>query len=407
MITGALSKIALLALLANRLRTSLTLLGVIIGVTSVMTIISALEGMMDGVEAQLDKLGPSTFIIAAFDGVVTSEEEYLEMMKRKPIDIDLVDEIDESCNLCEKICPRSFNNAQIKYGSQSLKNVFVIGSTSNFIDIVDFEVEQGRFHAPGDDFEKRHVVFIGELLRETFFEGIDPIGKTIKLDGQKYTVIGVANKQGSMFGQNRDSFCVIPLTAHIKQFGQPGRFSSILVKARSVEVLDETMDQVRMVLRSNRHVPYNKPDDFSLITADAILEQLNSITKIFRLGLVGISSISLVVGGIVVMNIMMVSVTERTREIGIRKAIGAKQSHILGQFLIEALMTTFTGGVAGIVFGYLIARSLVNMIDMQIQPSVFAITAGLVISIGIGVVFGIYPAMKAARLDPIKALSYE
>jgi putative ABC transport system permease protein len=182
---------------------------------------------------------------------------------------------------------------------------------------------------------------------------------------------------------------------------------NITIKARSVEELDEAMDQVRMILRAKRHVPYDKPDDFSLITADNILEALNAFTRMFRLTLVGISSISLVVGGIVVMNIMMVSVTERTREIGIRKSVGAKQKHILVQFLFEALMTTFSGGVVGIVLGFLIARFLVGLIDMEISPSTFAIVAGLFISVGTGVIFGIYPAMKAARMDPIKALSYE
>lgn len=167
------------------------------------------------------------------------------------------------------------------------------------------------------------------------------------------------------------------------------------------------MDEVRMILRAQRHVPYDKPDDFTILTAENILEALNSITRMFRMGLIGISSISLVVGGIVVMNIMMVSVTERTREIGIRKAIGARQQHIMLQFLFEALVTTLFGGLIGIVLGYFIAEALVGMLDMQISPSTFAMVAGLSISTGIGIIFGLYPAMKAARLDPIKALSYE
>ena len=182
---------------------------------------------------------------------------------------------------------------------------------------------------------------------------------------------------------------------------------NITIKAVSVAQLAEAQDQVRLVLRSKRHVPYDKPDDFALVTAENVLDMVNSITAIFRTGLVGISSISLVVGGIVVMNIMMVSVTERTREIGIRKSVGAKRKHILLQFLYEAMLVTMSGGLVGIVLGYIIAKALVGMIDMDISPSTVAIIAGLSISTGTGLVFGIYPAMKAAKLDPIKALSYE
>ncbi len=407
MVAFSLIKIAFHALLANKLRSGLTLLGVIIGVTSVMTIISALEGMMQGVENELDRLGPATFIVSTIGGVITSREQYLEMLKRKPLKVKMVDYIVEGCDLCEKVCPRAGTRARVKYKDKSLRNVSVRGSTYNLIDIVDIEVAQGRFYSYEDDLHRRQVAFIGDFVREEFFGGVDPIGKDIRIGGKRYTVIGVAKKRGSTFGNNEDNFVSIPFSTFVKQFGEPRRSLRFIIKATSVEHLREAMDQVRMVLRSQRHVPYNKPDDFSMLTADDILQTLNSVTRLFRLALVGISSISLVVGGIVVMNIMMVSVTERTREIGIRKSVGAKRKHILLQFLFEALMTTSTGGIIGIVLGFLIAKSLVGLIDMEISPSIFAITAGLVISTGTGLIFGIYPALKAARMDPIKALSYE
>jgi len=407
MVVPALVKIAFNALRANRLRTILTLLGVIIGVTSVMTIISALEGMMQGIEDQLAELGPSTFIISRFGGVITSEEQYYEMLKRKTLDLRVVKYLEDGCDLCEYVCPRGYSRARVKYKDNSLRRVSVRSSTYNLIDIVDLEVSQGRFHSREDDLHRRQVAFIGDFIREELFGDIDPIGKDIRIGGRKYTVIGVAKKKGSMFGNNQDNFLIIPFSSFVKHFGEPRRNLNIIVKAVSVDQLPEAMDEVRMVLRSQRHVPYNEPDDFSLVTADNILETLNSVTRMFRLVLIGISSISLVVGGIVVMNIMMVSVTERTREIGIRKSVGARQRHILLQFLFEALMTTLSGGLIGIIFGFLIAKSLVGLIDMEISPSTLAITSGLFISVGTGVIFGLYPAMKAARLDPIKALSYE
>jgi len=406
MIIGAIFGIAFDALRANKLRSGLTLLGVMIGVMSVMTIISALEGMMDSIENDLARLGPSTFVVQKI-GIVTSDEMWLEKIKRKPIDFDAVKLIEESCTNCEKISPRAFQSARVKYKNDALRNVFVVGATANYIDIVDLEVEQGRFHSYEEDTYHKRVVYIGDQIRESFFEGLDPIGKEIKIGPYGYTIVGVSKKIGSTFGENQDNFVVIPLSAYTKQFGFPRRGLSMVIKANSVAVLEDAMDETRVILRAQRHVPFDKPDDFDMMTADSILELLNSLTKIFRFGLVGISSISVVVGGIVVMNIMMVSVTERTREIGIRKSLGAKQKHILTQFLFESLIITLTGGLIGIIAGFLIAKSLVGMIGMQISPSAVAIFTGLSISTGIGLIFGIYPAMKAAKLDPIKALSYE
>jgi putative ABC transport system permease protein len=407
MIVVSLVKLAFSALVSHKLRSGLTLLGVIIGVTSVMTIISALEGMMGGIKAQLDRLGPSTFIVSTIGGVITSEDQWREMLKRKALKIESVKYVEEACDLCEKISPRTYANATVKYRDKGLRHVAVMGASAVIIDIIDIEVARGRFYSREDELHRRQVVFIGDFIREELFPGLDPIGKEIRIGGKKYTVVGIAKKRGSTFGENEDNFLMIPFSTAVKQFGDPRKRLSFFVKAVSVEKLQEAQDQVRMILRSRRHIPYDKPDDFSLMTADNILETLNSITRIFRLALIGISSIALVVGGIVVMNIMMVSVTERTREIGIRKSVGAKRKHILLQFLFEALMTTFSGGVIGIVLGFLIAKTLVGLIDMEISPSAFAIMAGLLISTGTGVIFGIFPAMKAARLDPIKALSYE
>jgi len=413
MIALSILRIAFDSLKANKLRSGLTLLGVIIGVMSVMTIISALEGMMGAVESRLQLLGPTTFVVGRMGGVITSEEQFFEMLKRKRFQLRYKESIEEGCTYCDKISAITLSNAEVKYGNKSMKNVYIRGAEASYIDIVDVEVGLGRFFSYEEDYNHQKVAFIGDFLQQELFPGLDPIGREILIAGQKHVVVGVAKKIGSFFGNNTDKFAVIPMASFLKQFGDLGRsrrdFRDItfFIKAVDLEHMDEAKDQIRTVLRTERHVPYDQPDDFEVLTADNVLQALNSITRIFRLGLVGISSISLVVGGIVVMNIMMVSVTERTREIGIRKSLGAKQKHILVQFLLEALMTTVTGGIIGIIIGYLIAKWLLGMMDMQITPSTFAIVAGFSVSTGIGLIFGIYPAMKAARLDPIKALSYE
>lgn len=406
MIIGSLFKIAFDAIRANKLRSGLTLLGIMIGVTSVMTIMSALEGMAASIEKDLGRLGPYTFMVERI-GIITSEEMFLEKIKRKPMEMESRDLIEDGCESCEKVGARVYTFSKIKYGREYLRDIFIAGMTANMVDIVDFEVAHGRFISFEDDLYSRKVVLIGDLVREQFFEGVEPLGKEIKIGPVKYTVVGVLEKQGSSFGQSRDNFVVIPMNSHIHQFGRPERRLTIFVKAFGMETLQDAMDETRMVLRAQRHVPYNKDDDFDLLTADNILEMINSFTRILRMGLVGISSISLVVGGIVVMNIMMVSVTERTREIGIRKSIGAKQSHIRLQFLFESIILTMTGGLIGIVLGYIAATYLVSLMGMEMTPSMLAIFSGLSISTGTGLIFGIYPAIKASRLDPIKALSYE
>ncbi|MDD3730962.1 MAG: ABC transporter permease [candidate division Zixibacteria bacterium] len=407
MITGSLLKIAFDAIISNKLRSGLTFLGIMIGVTSVMTIISALEGMAGAVQEDLASLGPTTFFVQRV-GIATTEEEFREMIKRKPLDPEMEKLIIDGCPDCEKLSPNTGTRAKVKYGNQALNNVNIRAARANLIDIVDVEVEQGRFYVPEEEVYRQRVAFIGDMVRENLLSGLDPLGKDLKINGQSYKVVGVAKKRGSLFGgSNEDNFIYVPFSTYLKQFGRPGRYMSFIIKAKSLEKLQDAMDQVRVILRSYRHVPFDKPDDFTILTADMILDFLNQITRVFRLGLIGISSISLVVGGIVVMNIMMVSVTERTREIGIRKSLGAKQKHILVQFLFESLILTMTGGLIGVVLGFVIARSLMNMIDMTISPSVLAIISGISISTGIGLIFGIYPAMKAARLDPIKALSYE
>jgi putative ABC transport system permease protein len=402
----AIFKIAFDALWANKLRSGLTLLGVVFGVTSVMTIISALEGVMDSVAEDINRLGPSTFMVSRMM-IAMSEEEFLEKIKRKPIELDAVKAIEDACENCDKLSPRSFSEARVQYRDKALRNVTIIGGTSSFVDIVDYEVDVGRVHSSEDDLYRRRVALIGGDLKEELFPNVDALGKEIKIGDTKYTVIGVAKPQGSSFGQGRDNYAIVPLSAYSIQFGRRDRGLNVLIKASSVEALPDAMDEVRMILRAHRGVPYNKPDDFDMLTADSFLDLFNQITKFFRFALIGVGSISLVVGGIVVMNIMIVAVSERTREIGIRKAIGARRSQIMSQFLFESLIVTMSGGTMGILFGFLIARSLVQFINMNIDPSLTAILSGLIISSGVGIISGLYPALRAARLDPIKALSYE
>ncbi len=406
MILWEILKMAASALRVNKLRTSLTLLGIIIGVSSVITIISALDGLQQSIESELEVLGPSTFIVTKF-GIIMSEEAFLEALKRKPLKYEYVEAVKKGCDLCTEVAADVDTRAEVKYREKKMSNVHLEGGSANLLNIIDIQLDQGRFFSEEEDHSRRRVAFIGSALQEELFPGLDPIGKTIKINNTKFEIIGIAKKRGSTFNDNADAIAIIPYNTFTKYFGDSRRSTDIVIKAASVEMVQPAMDQVRVVLRAMRHVPYDKEDDFGIVTADAIMAALNDITKYLRMGLVGISSIALIVGGIIIMNIMMVSVTERTREIGIRKSIGARQKDVLIQFMYESLILSMTGGVIGIAIGVILGKVLISLMNFNMTPSLSAIMIGLAISTGVGLFFGIYPAMKAARLMPVKALSYE
>lgn len=399
-------KIALAAIWANRLRSALTLLGIVIGVMSVITIISAIEGLMGSIEDSVSALGPATFIVTKF-GIITSEEDFFKALKRKSFTVEDMRAVEKACPGCEKVGGRDFNRASIKRGNKGLRRVIIIGATANLLDIVDIQLAEGRFFTETEYNRKNQVAFVGPVIVEELFEGVDPLGKTIKIKGKRFTVIGIAKKRGSFLGNNQDNFVMIPLSAHIKMFGKTRRNFNLMIKSATIEGIEDTQDQVRAILRARRGVSYKEDDDFSILTAENILSFVDTITRGIRIALIGISSIALVVGGIVIMNIMMVSVTERTREIGIRKSIGARRKNIMVQFLFEALILSVGGGIIGTAFGIGTAIVLGSQISLPVEPSLFAIISGMSISTGVGVFFGLYPAVKASRLDPIDALRFE
>lgn len=399
-------RIAFAAIWANRLRSVLTVLGVIIGVTSVITIISAVEGLMKSFEDQVSALGPSTFIITKF-GIITSDEDFFKALKRRDLTMEDRRAVEMGCRDCVEVAARAYNRAKVKRGNKGLRRVIVGGATANLIDIVDIEVAEGRSFTESEFDRRNQVAFVGPTIVDELLPGVDPLGKTIKINARNFTIIGVAKKRGSFLGNNQDNFVLIPLSTHIKMFGRPKNNLNLVIKSATIEGLSDTEDQVRAILRARRGVKYNDDDDFSILTADNILAFVNNITQAARIALVAISSIALVVGGIVIMNIMMVSVTERTREIGIRKSIGARRKNILLQFLFEALILSVGGGLIGTALGIALAIILGSQISLPVSPSLVAIITGVTISTCVGVFFGMYPAMKASKLDPIEALRFE
>jgi putative ABC transport system permease protein len=399
------AKIALAALWANKLRSILTLIGVIIGVMTIIAIVSLITGMNQYVAAEISSLGGSTFILDR-EGIIMSEDEWFTAMKRKKLTVADMEAVAAGCPDCELVGGRMVTMRQVKHESRYLDDVYIMGSTANFPSIVDFDIENGHYPTESDNEHRRPVAFIGYDIIDNIFPGISHLGGTIKVAGQEYTVIGNGKRRGSSFGESRDNYVVIPLTVFEKQFGTR-RSLDIFVKARGFERLAVAQDEARLVMRARHKVKYDQDDDFAIYTAGDIMTVWENFSRGAFIVMIGISSIALVVGGIVIMNIMLVSVTERTREIGVRKAIGARKANIMWQFLSESLTLAIVGGAIGVAGGIGAGWGLAKLSGLPMGIELWSIIAGIAVSGGIGTLFGVYPAMKAARLDPIEALRYE
>jgi putative ABC transport system permease protein len=407
MIVLSLIRESLAALWMNRLRSGLTVLGMTLGVTSVIAVVSTVEGMQNSIEEAFASMGSNTFIVTRF-GFGLSAQEYLERMHRRKLTRGLIEPIKQGCPDCAEVGAESYWSDQLKYGNRRMSYVEIQGNTPNILEMRDLDVATGRFISWEDDSRRKQVAFLGYQVYERLFDGMNAIGETIRIGKNEFVVIGVAEKLGGMLGEEMDEFVAIPLSTHQKLYHKPGNPVNLLISAVSLERRESAMDQARVVLRSARHVSYDDNDDFTIMTPDAILSFINDFTRGFRIVLISLPLLSIIIGGIVIMNIMMISVTERTREIGIRKSIGARRRHILVQFLYESTFMSLLGGSAGVFFGVLIGREvLTSLLDIYVTPTTLAIILGFGISTAVGLFFGIYPAVRASRFDPIKALSYE
>ena len=407
MVVFSLLKEAAGALWANRLRSGLTIVGMIMGVASVIAIVSAVEGMQAEIENTLMKFGPNSFMVGRF-GMTMSAAEYLERLKRKKLTRELIGPIENGCPDCEEVGAEGYTGAHLSYNGRRMRWVTVQGETPNGMDIRAIELIMGRSFTWEEERRCRQVGYIGNKVYEQLFAGENPVGRRIRVGRHEFTVIGVAEKMDSEIVHGMDDFIIIPLSTLQRLWPQPGNPVNLTVKAVSLERREAAIDQVRTVMRSIRQVPYEEDDDFEILTPDAILSVINDITRAFRVLMVSLPLLSIVVGGIVIMNIMMISVTERTREIGIRKSIGASRRLVLLQFLYESVILSLTGGLIGVVIGVELGRwILTSVMDIFLTPTTMAVILGFGISTAVGLFFGLYPAMKAARLDPIKALSYE
>ncbi|MEO8218538.1 MAG: ABC transporter permease [Acidobacteriota bacterium] len=406
MVAPEMLRIAADALRTNKLRSFLTLLGVIIGVMTVVAVVSVISGLNQYVSEQVFQLNPDVFIATKF-GIITSRDEFLKAIRRKDIDLHDVHAIETQCQTCGQIGAATQTQMPVKYGNKRAPNVVSYGSTANLAELNNLDVEEGRFFTEVEEYHSAHVVVIGSDVRDTLFPNLDPLGRTVTVQGHPMRIIGLLRKQGSVLGQSQDNQLYMPLSAFRKAFGTRRGLNIFVRPAGGIAKLQQSEDEVRVILRSRRHTPFAEDDPFSFVTAEALQKLWKNISRSAFTLMVCISGIALVVGGIVIMNIMLVSVIERTREIGIRRALGARQRDIQLQFLLEAILLALIGGIIGVILGAAISKGLSMAFPLPTRLTPALIVTGLAVAVVTGVVAGFFPARKASRLAPVEALRFE
>ncbi len=387
----------------NKLRTFLTLLGIIIGVLAIIAVVSIIQGLNNYVYTKMSFYGANDFSVTKFS-FVRSLAEFREQMKRKDITLEDRKLLLRYCKSCDLIGASVGTSRTVKFRNQSLKNVSINGLTylDHMIGSV-MELERGRHIQKEDEDRSRRICTIGTDVKDKLFPFLDPLGKWIKIGNHNFLVVGVGKKKGKILGMTQDNYVRIPITTFHKIFGSR-RSININIHTSSQDQMKIAQEEVRTILRSKRHLPFNNPDDFAFQTSDTFIQFYKTATTGIYFAVIAISSLALLVGGIVVMNIMLVTVTERTKEIGIRMAVGARRKDILLQFLIEAVILSASGGIIGIFLGFILAKIVTALSSMPSTLDPVSVVVAILVSGSIGIFFGIYPANKAAKLDPVEAL---
>ena len=400
-------KLALQSLWANKLRTVLTLIGVVMGVASVIMVITLVNGANRYVATKLSGYGADVFQVSRQASVIFSPEDYMRYQKRKILRIEDYRAVRDNCTACSEVGAMLDKSTNVVANGHSSDNTDVRGGTWTMLSLNNINIAIGRGFTPADDEHATHDVIVGYDIVDNLLGEGDPIGKEIRVDGVPYTIVGVGERQGKTLGQSQDNWVAVPISTYQQIYGYNDSVDIYARVAGGAQAMTQAEDQVRVLMRTRRHDAPGSPDDFEVETNDTFLDIWKQITSLFASVVLGLASIALVVGGVVIMNIMLVSVTERTREIGVRKALGARQRDVLLQFLIESATMAVTGGAIGVLCGILVGKLITIVIGFPTSVPLWSIFLGLFLAGSVGIFFGVYPASKAAKLDPVVALRAE
>lgn len=402
------AKLALDSLRSSKLRSFLTLLGIILATTTLIAVMSIINGMNLYIAENVSNMGADGFRVVrmAFIGN-WDPKKFLEFQKKNPqLKVDEFEFLKSRATLIRDIGLSAGRNGTVSHAGQTEESVNIQGGSANYAAINNYQVESGRFFTEVDERHRLSAAFIGRDLRERFFPNVDPIGKTVNIEGRPFEVIGTAKAKGSVFGQSQDNFVIIPIETYFKMYSARNGMAYIAL-ARDQTVLNQAQDEVRMLLRAYRHLGPKQDDTFSIISSDSLVSAWQQLTGAIAATAVAVVSVFMVVGGVVIMNIMLAVVTERTREIGIRKSVGARRKDIMNQFLVESSMLAGTGGLIGVLTAWAVALLVRTATPVPMRLPLASVVVGVGLSAAVGLFFGIYPARQAAKLDPIEALRAE
>ena len=396
------------SLRSSKLRSFLTLFGIILATTTLIAVMSIIHGMDVYIANSVSSMGADGFRIVrmAFIGNF-NPKKFLEMQQKNPqLTREEFEYLKSKANLVREFGMQAGRNVSVSFGSQDMTGVNVNGGTPNWGDLSNTQIASGRYMTEVENQHHAAVAVIGNDLKERLFGNADPVGKTFKIEGRPFTVIGVAVPKGSVFGNSQDAFVDIPIETYFQIYGSR-KGIQFVAAALDQTVLEQAQDEIRMLLRARRHQRPNQDDTFSIVSSDALVSAWDRLTGAIAATAVAVVSVFMVVGGVVIMNIMLAVVTERTREIGIRKSVGARRQDILNQFLVESSMLAGSGGLFGVLLAWSIAVIVRNFTPMPMAVPLSAVLIGISLSTAVGLFFGIYPAQRASKLDPIEALRAE
>jgi putative ABC transport system permease protein len=395
------------AIRAHKLRASLTILGLTMGVATLITVMTIVQGANTYVETKIANLGTNVFRVARTPFAVVDFTVIVKALKNKNIHTDDLDAVRELCKQCELVGASASGTMSVQYGNKQADDTSIIGYTPNMIDIDTRTVDQGRYFTESEDRHAAFVCLIGATLVDQFFPGVNPVGKTVRTGSLEFTIVGTFEKLGAVLGQDQDNFLIVPLITYLKVRGARSSLTLEIKASGGERQFNAAQGEVTGIMRTRRHDQPGKEESFFVGTAQSYIALWQSISGSFFAVFVMVSSISAVVGGIVIMNVMLVSVSERTREVGLRRALGATQNDIQGQFLTESLIQCLIGGAVGIAIGFGCATALRNFTSFPAAVELRVAVLGVALSSVIGLFFGIYPARLAAKLDPVTALRKE
>jgi putative ABC transport system permease protein len=401
-------RIALWVLWNNKLRSLLTLLGNVVSVMSLVAVVSVIDGVNKYVKEKLADKGTGVFEVQKFNefDFLTDPDKFVEALKNPDLTLRDVDYLAENLTLAKAVGANVDAGATVKAGRRQVEGVSIEGKSPKYEEIQPLNLDAGRQMLPFEMRARHAVAIIGHEVRDQLFPNMDPIGRTLKINGIPFEVVGLAEERGTILGQSQDLFIYIPVATFQKVFG-PRRWMSILVAANDLETFEQAKDEAVLAMRARHRLRPGQENNFAITTSDELLGLWTNISAGLFMVMTMIVAVSSVVAGIVIMNIMLMAVTERTREIGIRKAIGARRSHIMWQFLIESVTMAVVGGAIGVVGGFLLALAVKTYSPMPAEVRPWSIILGIGVTVVVGLFFGIFPARRAAKLDPIEALRYE